>query len=93
MSILRDLIKGQTRARLWSNVWPVMISRFKSPPNPDFAPEGGGGGGGVSRNIDRCIRDVGIHYTGPSNEAMFQNMLCSSAATKRIIPETFINVN
>ena len=38
MSILRGLIKGQTRARLWSNVWPVMISRVKSPPNPDFAP-------------------------------------------------------
>ena len=47
MFILRGLIKGQMRARLWSNVWLV---RVKSPPNPDFAPGGGGGGGGGGRS-------------------------------------------
>ena len=43
MFILRGLIKGQTRARLWSNVWPVIIFTRQI---PDFAPGGGGGGGG-----------------------------------------------
>ena len=49
------------RARLWSNVWPVMISRVKSPPNPDFAP----GEGGPSRNNDRCIMQLSMVTATP----------------------------